>query len=66
MKQESPCEAMGSVKNNNETLLDMAINNYNSANAIYKYAFCGSRNDSLLNMVAYHLQQAVELAINIY
>lgn len=49
------------MNNENETLLDKAIQNLNCAITIYNSELI--KDEAYLNYVGYHLQQAVELAI---
>ena len=49
------------MNNDNETLLDKAIQNLNCAMVIYNSELI--EDEAYLNYVGYHLQQAVELSI---
>lgn len=49
------------MNNNNETLLDKAIQNLNCAKILYSSEL--TLDEAYLNYVGYHLQQAVELSI---
>ena len=49
------------MSNNNETLLDKAVQNLNCAKILYNSELL--EDEAYLNYVGYHLQQAVELSI---